>query len=290
MEKSNMSYTKFKEKILDKLADYKTNVLKIEENGIFRYRGKEYPKGHILPIPFGKSIQDIVKEYNVLKCLKGVDFLIEKDLHRYAHHLNSSQLMCYNFFRPYIIKEGRKTSPNDALIDLLSNYIAINQSDDSECHFEYVQGGEYEGEDTNFDFYLKSDETEVFFEIKYTEAGFGKCENDDRHKDKFERIYNGLIKKCPAIKDSITFNHEFCKNYQLFRNSIRATGKNKYVIFIYDENNQYCKNQLDEFLKKYITDDYKNMNIIGITWQDLAHKLKSPHREEFIDKYLSYPK
>ena len=290
MEKSNMSYTKFKEKVLDKLADYKTNVLKIEENGIFRYRGKEYPKGHILPIPSGKSIQDIVKEYNVLKCLKGVDFLIEKVLHRYAHHLNSSQLMCYNFFRPYIIKEGSKTSPNDALIDLLSKYIASNQCDDAECHFEYVQSGEYEGEDTNFDFYLKSDETEVFFEIKYTEAGFGKCENDDRHKDKFERIYNGLIKKCPAIKDSITFNDEFCKNYQLFRNSIRATGKNKYVIFIYDENNQYCKDQLDEFLKKYITDDYKNMNIIGITWQDLAHKLKSPHREEFIDKYLSYPK
>lgn len=290
MEKSNMSYTKFKEKVLDKLADYKKNVLKIEENGIFRYRGKKYPKEHILPIPSGKSIQNIVKEYNVLKCLKGVDFLIEKDLHRYAHHLNSSQLMCYNFFRPYIIKEGSKTSLNDALIDLLSKYIAINQCDDAECHFEYVQGGEYEGEDTNFDFYLKSDETEVFFEIKYTEAGFGKCEDDDRHKDKFARIYNGLIKKCPAIKDSITFNDEFRKNYQLFRNSIRATGKNKYVIFMYDENNQYCKDQLDEFLKKYITDDYKNMNIIGITWQDLAHKLKSPHREEFIDKYLSYPK
>ena len=290
MEKSNMSYTKFKEKVLDKLADYKKNVLKIEENGIFRYRGKIYPKEHILPIPSGKSIQNIVKEYNVLKCLKGVDFLIEKDLHRYAHHLNSSQLMCYNFFRPYIIKEGSKTSPNDALIDLLSKYIAINQCSKAECHFEYVQGGEYEGEDTNFDFYLKSDETEVFFEIKYTEAGFGKCEDDDRHKDKFARIYNGLIKKCPAIKDSITFNDEFRKNYQLFRNSIRATGKNKYVIFIYDENNQYCKDQLDEFLKKYITDDYKNMNIIGITWQDLAHKLKSPHREEFIDKYLNYPK
>ena len=290
MEKSNMSYTKFKEKVLDKLADYKKNVLKIEENGIFRYRGKIYPKEHILPIPSGKSIQNIVKEYNVLKCLKGVDFLIEKDLHRYAHHLNSSQLMCYNFFRPYIIKEGSKTSPNDALIDLLSKYIAINQCSKAECHFEYVQGGEYEGDDTNFDFYLKSDETEVFFEIKYTEAGFGKCENDDRHKKKFERIYNGLIKKCPAIKDSITFNDEFRKNYQLFRNSIRATGKNKYVIFMYDENNQYCKDQLDEFLKKYITDDYKNMNIIGITWQDLAHKLKSPHREEFIDKYLNYPK
>ena len=101
--------------------------------------------------------------------------------------------MCYNFFRPYIIKEGSKTCPNDALIDLLSKYIAINKCDDAECQFEYVQGGEYEGEGTNFDFYLKSGGTEVFFEIKYTEAGFGKCDNDNRHEEKFKRIYAGLI-------------------------------------------------------------------------------------------------
>lgn len=289
MEKSNMSYKQFRKNVLVRLETYKKGVLKIEEKGIFRYKGEKYEPEHILPISKGKSKKYIVKEYNVLSCLNGEDFLIEKDLHRYAHHLNSSQLMCYNFFRPYIIKEGGKTCPNDALMDLLSKYIVINQCDDAECHFEYVQGGDYEGEGTNFDFYLKSGKTEVFFEIKYTEAGFGKCENDGRHKDKFVRIYNGLIKKCPAIKESISFNDEFCKNYQLFRNSIRATGKNKYVIFIYDENNPYCKNQLDEFLRKFITDDYK-MNIIGITWQDLVHQLKSPHKDEFIDKYLSYQK
>ena len=287
MKKSNLSYTQFKENVLNKLADYKKDVLKIEESGIFRYRGKKHPKKHILPIPPGKSIQDIVKEYNVLKCLKSEDFLIEKDLHRYAHHLNSSQLMCYNFFRPYIIKEGSKTCPNDALIDLLSKYIAINKCDDAECQFEYVQGGEYEGEGTNFDFYLKSGGTEVFFEIKYTEAGFGKCDNDNRHEEKFKRIYAGLIDKCPAIEGSITFNDEFCNNYQLFRNSIRATGKNKYVIFIYEENNQYCKQQLDEFLEKFITDDYKNKNIIGITWQDFVRNSTSSHKVEFIQKYLS---
>ena len=285
-----MSYSKFRDNVLARLATYKKGVLKIEDEGLFQLRGKEHPKKHILPIHSGKSKQDVVKEYNVLSCLRGEEFLIEKDLHRYAHHLNSSQLMCYNFFRPYIIKEGGKTCPNDALIELLSKYIDINQCDDAECHFEYVQGGEYEGEDTNFDFYLKSGETEVFFEIKYTEAGFGKCDNDDRHKDKFASLYNGLIKKCPAIKDSITFNDEFRKNYQLFRNSIRATSKNKYVIFIYDENNQYCKNQLSKFITKYITDDYKNVNIIGITWQDLVHKLKSPHKDEFIYKYLNYQK
>lgn len=289
MEKSNMSYTKFKEKVLDKLADYKKNVLKIEKNGIFRYRGEEYSKEHILPIPFGKSIQNIVKEYNVLKCLKGMDFLIEKDLHRYAHHLNSSQLMCYNFFRPYIIKKGSKTSPNNDLIDLLSKYIAINQCDNAECHFEYVQGGEYDGEGTNLDFYLRSGETEVFFEIKYTEEGFGKCKNDESHKEKFKNVYQGLISDCDAIKKPVQFDDEFRKNYQLFRNSIRAKDKNKYVVFIYDENNIYCEKQLKEFRENYITDKYK-IHIIGITWQELTNKIETKHIEEFKGKYLSYPK
>ena len=286
-----MNYKEYKRKVTDHLGNYKRDVLKIKRNGIYNYRGIEKEYSYILPLEdhMDKSEAQMhaVIEYNQLHCCKNFPFLIENDLHPLAHHLNSSQLMCYNFFRPYIIKEGGKTCPNDALIDLLSKYIAINQRDDAECQFEYVQGGEYEGEGTNFDFYLKSGETEVFFEIKYTEEGFGKCENDEKHKDKFARLYNGLIKKCQAIKDNISFNDEFCKNYQLFRNSIRATGKNKYVIFIYDENNQYCKNQLNEFLKKFITDDY-NMNIIGITWQDLVQKLKFPHKDEFIDKYLNY--
>ena len=96
-----------------------------------------------------------------------------------------------------------------------------------------------------------------------------------------------MIDKCPAIEGSITFNDEFRNNYQLFRNSIRATGKNKYVIFIYEENNQYCKQQLDEFLEKFITDDYRNKNIIGITWQDFVRNSTSSHKVEFIKKYLS---
>ena len=232
----------------------------------------------------------IVKEYNVLKCLKNEDFLIEKELHRYAHHLNSSQLMCYNFFRPYIEVEGDKLRPNNALIDLLRKYIAINQYDDALCQFEYVQQDcEYKGENTNFDFYLKSGDTEVFFEIKYTETEFGKCDNDQKHEEKFNTIYNRLIMGCPAIKKPITYNKEFCKSYQLLRNSIRAKDKNKYIIFIYDGNNSYCKKQLNEFIDNYIKDEYKN-NIKGITWQDIVEKSESPCKDEFIKKYLSYKK
>lgn len=282
MEKNNMSYTNFRDKVFKKLKVYREDVLHIEEKGFFRYRGKDIFKDHILPINH--------KESNVLECLKAKDFLIkEKDLHRYAHHLNSSQLMCYNFFRPYIEVEGGKLRPNKALIKILGKYItSIKQSNDALCQFEYVQqDGEYKEEGTNFDFYLKSGKTEIFFEIKYTEAGYGKCDNDQKHKEKFDTIYNKLIENCPAIKKPVTYDKEFCKNYQLFRNSIRAKDNNKYVVFIYDENNRYCKKQLKEFLYNYIADEYKT-NIIGITWQDIVEKLDGNHCKQFEEKYLEY--
>lgn len=288
MENIKTTSKNFKNTVLCHLSKYKEKKLEIKECGIYRYNGENIPKKHILPIPKGESKEKVVKEYNVLSCLKDKEFLIEqKDLHRFAHHLNSSQLMCYNFFRPYIEIEENKTRPNDALINMLSKYIAINQCDDAECHFEFVQGEEYEGEDTNFDFYLRSGKTEVFFEIKYTEEGFGKCENDEKHKAKFEKVYQGLIGNCDAIKKPVQFDDEFRKNYQLFRNAIRAIDKNKYVIFIYDDNNIYCKKQLEDFINNYISEDYQ-ANIKGITWQDLVKKIETDHIREFKKKYMDY--
>lgn len=288
MENRKTTFKNFKDSVLCHLSTYKKDKLAIQECGIYRYNGENIPEEHILPIPKGESKEKVVKEYNVLSCLKDKEFLIEqKDLHRFAHHLNSSQLMCYNFFRPYIEIEENKTRPNDALINMLSKYIAINQCDDAECHFEFVQGGEYEGEDTNFDFYLRSGKTEVFFEIKYTEEGFGKCENDENHKAKFKNVYQGLIGNCNAIKKPILFDDEFRKNYQLFRNAIRAIDKNKYVIFIYDDNNIYCKKQLNEFINKFISEDYQ-ANVKGITWQELVNKIETDHIREFKKKYMDY--
>lgn len=288
MENRKTTFKNFKDSVLCHLSTYKKNKLAIQECGIYRYNGENIPEEHILPIPKGESKEKVVKEYNVLSCLKDKEFLIEqKDLHRFAHHLNSSQMMCYNFFRPYIEIEENKTRPNDALINMLSKYIAINQCDDAECHFEFVQGEEYEGEDTNFDFYLRSGKTEVFFEIKYTEEGFGKCENDENHKAKFKNVYQGLIGNCNAIKKPVQFDDEFRKNYQLFRNAIRAIDKNKYVIFIYDDNNIYCKKQLEDFINNYISEDYQ-ANIKGITWQDLVKKIETDHIREFKKKYMDY--
>ena len=134
---------------------------------------------------------------------------------------------------------------------------------------------------------MRSGETEVFFEIKYTEEGFGKCKNDEKHEEKFKKVYQGLIGNCDAIKKPVRFDDEFRKYYQLFRNSIRAKDKNKYVVFIYDKNNNYCESQLNEFKEKYISKDYQE-NVKGITWQDLVKKIDTDHIREFKKKYMDY--
>ena len=290
MEKRKTTSKNFKDSVLCHLSKYKEKNLEIKECGIYRHNGKNIPKEHILSIPKGESKEKVVKEYNVLSCLKDKKFLIEeKDLHRFAHHLNSSQMMCYNFFRPYIeLEEKGKVRPNKDLIKLLGDCeFNIKTCNDAECQFEYVQGDEYKEEGTNFDFYLRLGETEVFFEIKYTEEGFGKCKNDEKHEEKFKKVYQGLIGNCDAIKKPVRFDDEFRKYYQLFRNSIRAKDKNKYVVFIYDKNNNYCESQLNEFKEKYISKDYQE-NVKGITWQDLVNKIDTDHIREFKKKYMDY--
>lgn len=281
----DMSYKKFKEDVYKHLSDYKNEVLHVNADGVYKYRGKDYLKPYILPVTGDKI--EVVKRYNQLESVRCCNpFLISKDLHRYAHHLNSSQLMCYNFFRPFVdVKEGNVIRPTKELIEILKNNgIDIEWSADAICDFEYIQ----DDEGTNFDFYLRSGKTEVFFEIKYTEYGFGTFKQSDevnRHREKYENIYKNRIKNCPAIKDGIKFDDEFRKNYQLIRNVIRVNNKQSYSVFIYDERNNKVVSQFNQFKESYVICEYTG-NIIGITWQKLVRNLDIEHINEFREKYL----
>lgn len=277
-----MSYNDYKDKVIEHLGKYMAK-LGIEEKGLFKYKGKDIPEVHILPLETGKkdAKKHAVETYNLLECVKRYPFLIAKDLHRYAHHLNSSQLMCYNFFRPFMEGEMKQN-----LIRILQDKaVVIDKSKQVVCNFEYVDDKD---EGTNFDFYLKSGKTEVFFEIKYTEYGFGTFDKKDegnRHKEKYKRIYIERIKKCPAIKKEIKFDENFRKNYQLIRNVIRVTDLQKYSVFVYDERNEKVMNQFNSFKEEYISQEYKG-NVIGVTWQELVEKLDTQHRKEFKEKYI----
>ena len=75
------------------------------------YKGRAYC--HIL------FVEDEGKKFDVVKknLLKGVNADLLKNLHADAHHLNSSQILCYNFFRPLIDKNG---NAKQELVDFLA--------------------------------------------------------------------------------------------------------------------------------------------------------------------------
>ena len=160
------------------LAEYaKNNNLPIEGT----YNGRPYK--HILKLDRNKI--DIVKKFNILEDVNK-DMLTEK-LHRFAHHLNSSQILCYNFFRPMLTDKGKACKQ---LVDLLANK-GIKIEKGAECKFEY---NDNLGDNTEFDFHIKGRNIEVFFEIKYTEYGFGRAKKDERHKKSPSVFLKELLK------------------------------------------------------------------------------------------------
>ena len=92
------------------------------------YQGREYC--HILFTENEEQKKEVIKK-NLLKGVKA-DMLSKP--HTDAHHLNSSQILCYNFFRPLIDKNGGATQE---LVDRLSEQgIPIEKG--AKCTFEYT--------------------------------------------------------------------------------------------------------------------------------------------------------
>jgi len=280
-----MSYDSFYTKVKNSLETYKIEVLGIQEDGL--WRGKPY--GHILPKQLIKS-----------NFLDGIPLPPEEmNLHTDAHHLNSSQVLCYNFFRPYS-DEHDLHMPKENLFILLNHFgIKIEYESNAFCAFEYEQEGDWKGEENNFDFYLKSGNKQCFFEIKYTENGFGHFQiekSSNTRKKKNSDIYYPKIQSSPVLNDSfktgiITTPNLLASNYQIIRNIIRVQDNNCYVVFITDKNNPYTASQLNSFKIKYIKKEWSE-NILLITWQDLIFNAKSiaPTRtiQELDKKYFSY--
>ena len=187
-------------------------------------------------------------------------------MHQHAHHLNSSQLLCMMFFSNLIDEKHRI---NNSMISFVKDILGINISQNAYCSFEHTEkrepyifkvGGKDEYEGTSFDFYIVDGGTEIFFEIKFTENGFGKAKDDTRHDEKIAQ-YKKLL---PSYLSHTPSDSEFRNHYQLFRNIIRS-GENKYVVFITDGNNPSTEKEKDNFQKSF----GKSENVKFITWQDI---------------------
>ena len=277
-----MKYDKFRSIVLEKIVHEFDNP----EPGLFRGHG---PYDHIISNPNSTDRERIVNEYLLLPDVPKIQGEIK--LHPDAHHMNSSQIMCYNFFRP-LLKEYNKNKkdykPSDELVDLVGKIIDTPlENKNSSCKFEYIQPNT---DTTNFDFYLKCGDVEVFFEIKYTEKEFAKKKVTPDSELQYEKVYKPMISKAEHIfKDKTISASDFLKNFQLLRNAIRAIDNNKYVVFICPRAHDNLVNQYNKFKEQFLSPKGEE-HVKLVTWESLltAAEELSINQGEFCKRYISF--
>ena len=277
-----MKYDKFRSTVLEKIVREFDNP----DPGLFRGHG---PYDHIISNPKdSKDRESIVNEYLLLPDVPKIQG--ENKLHPDAHHMNSSQIMCYNFFRP-LLKEYNKNKkdykPSDELVDLVGKIIDTPlENKNSSCKFEYIQPNT---DTTNFDFYLKCSDVEVFFEIKYTEKEFAKKKITPESELQYEKVYKPMISKAEHIfKDKTISASDFLKNFQLLRNAIRAIDNNKYVVFICPRAHDNLVNQYNKFKEQFLSPKGEE-HVKLVTWESLLTAAENIliSQGEFCKRYIS---
>jgi hypothetical protein len=219
------------------------------------------------------------------KCyIKGRTDENNKDIkyHKYASHMNSSQVMCISFFKKFFEKEEYE----NLLLEILrKSGIHIVDSDKiAEAIFEYEPNSD---EGTNFDFYLTlTSNIRLSFEIKYTEPAFGGISPDSNEPDKYDRkwntIYRDMVDRCPFLNIE---KENFYKNYQINRN-ISYAKEGDCVLFLTPKANDakgICSG------RDYI-DSFQNDHILNLYWEDVVEITRTvvkdiPELEDYYSKF-----
>ena len=251
-----MSYPEFKKSAQTHLSKWIRNIHPNIKKGEYKSKNGVVPYCHILPLD---DYTNEKRKDAIIKAIERYDVLTDnvkfnltvfpkKELHTLAHHLTSSQMLCYNFFRLFLPEElcnSREMKITPKLRDWIHKSFPDipDISESATCEFEYKFNDE---EGTSFDFCIHDVNTTILFEIKYTENGFGKAPKDERHINKFNEVYSKLLNHQNTVCKSVP-QKEFLNNYQLFRNALR-TSENVYAVVIYPKNNTACHNEYENFL------------------------------------------
>jgi hypothetical protein len=127
-------------------------------------------------------------------------------LHRYFHHLNSSQAFALNLFFHYF--EGGPESAA-ALLRALGRAGVL-----ADWEPEAVP---VPAEESNIDvLWTTADGVKTFCEVKLSEVGFGKGANDERHQKKLDQVYRERL--APHMEPDRLEISSFLKDYQFYRN------------------------------------------------------------------------
>jgi len=206
--------------------------------------------------------------------------------HRHANRLNSSQVMCFNLFYPLV-----RNKQLEAITGLMG---CDDEIDYESVAFEKLSELEPSNRRrTNFDFYFESVEgKKFFFEIKYTEDGFGTTKNDLEHREKFEEVYKPFLMQHSGISDTYKEQAKFFEHYQIMRNLIHM-DENSYVIFIYPKENMKVRQQARKAMFEIVESSWAK-HFSPITLESiidgipayLGDQLSDYYRNDFSSKYI----
>ncbi len=208
----------YQDRLLLHLKDYKLNVLGIQQPGVFKYRGRDVLRDHILPIAQA--------DMNLLPHTRGLApayFAGNPQIlrHKYFHHLNSSQAFAFNLFLPYFTGTSA---------DSTSLLHALGQN--AQLTSWQLEAVPHPGEGTNLDaLWVTDDGTTTICEVKLSEAEFGKAKDDPRHRAKLAAIYQPVLKG--RVHSSLLTIPAFLEAYQILRNVWHlAKLKNGRLVFL----------------------------------------------------------
>jgi hypothetical protein len=271
----------FCDQALQHLASYKEKTLRLREDGIFVHRGREYLKPHILPI--GKRRENLLEEF------RDRFFASEHGstkLHRYFHHLNSSQALCINLFYPLV--EEKK-------LGLLFKYLDVPVDGALVPHFEAESSLEVAGRRTSFDFHVRSGHlTSLYVEVKYTEDGFGAAVKDAEHKEKFQKTYAALLRESEFLLPLCADETVFLENYQILRNLVHISDTST-VVFLYPGANESIARHAAHARDAFLTERGRE-RLRLVLLEDLVRYLESnadtpalaAYYSRFKAKYLGF--
>lgn len=274
--------TDYQKTITTHLADYKSKSSRLKSRPDGTFRPKKYP--HILEqtdLKYNLIDDVLISSIVSIQQTNGTPQLVQLSdkkhihLHQFAHHLNSSQMMCINFFAPLLKPEWQ-----DVLLEL-TGVPRVEGDSIATYDFEHIENTE---EKTNFDFFIKTKQgLKIFFEIKYTEQEFSRTSSAvaASKASRWVKMYQKKVTTNPYY--SGLDEAGFYEDYQIYRNLYYAASPSDYVIFVVPRGNQPLTDQLG---KHQIGTAFKD-NAKILYWEDLVTEtLQKVSRNSAMTKYF----
>lgn len=198
-----MSFTKFLSQRLRNLAKYRIHSLDIKDDIVFNHNGKDYIEGYILPKEHEEL--NLIKPFNKKSFLE--DLKEEYTINKESHYLNSSQMLVFNYFMPFIkqdVFEVNIKELSSIFSKMLDEKIIIE-------NLEFQRESELEKKDLNHILFKCKESKTVSIASIYTEDGFRGCEKKLIHLDNknqrliflFPKDNTRANKEMELIKDTI---------------------------------------------------------------------------------------